>query len=294
MHEYDTEFRIMLPDGEWRWLAARGVVDFDKNGKPLRLRGVWIDLSAQKQLEFEAAEQRNELAHIGRVAMLSELSGSLAHELNQPLASILNNAQAAQLFLKQSPLDTNELSEIMTDIVAGGRRASEVIRRMRSLLQKGRPEMQPLDINKLVHQVLALVHSDLVARKVSVRTTLAPELPSAKGDSIQVQQVLLNLILNGCEAVQETALTERELIIETEPQGPNQVRVSVRDRGPGVPGPMLEKMFEAFVTTKKQGLGMGLALCRSIINAHGGRIWAARNEGQGLTVSFTLQASPDA
>jgi C4-dicarboxylate-specific signal transduction histidine kinase len=289
--DYDTEFRVMLSDSQPRWLAARGVVDFDKQGKPARLRGVWIDLSARKHLEFEAARHRDELAHMGRVAMLAELSGSLAHEVNQPLAAILSNAQAAQRYLNQTPLNTTELREILVDIVAEDRRAGEVIRRMRSMLKKGPAELQSLDVNKIVQQVLLLAHSDLVARNVSVLTHLAPYLPLVRGDPIQIQQVLLNLILNGCEAMQTAAFSDRQLLLETERDGADQVRISVIDQGEGVSGPMLEKIFEAFVTTKKNGLGMGLSLCRSIITAHGGRIWAARNEGRGLTVSFTLKVS---
>jgi signal transduction histidine kinase/ligand-binding sensor domain-containing protein len=288
-HDYDTEFRVMLPDGEPRWLAARGLVDFDRHGKPLRLRGVWIDLSARKQLEIEAARHQMELAHMGRVAVLGELSGSLAHEVNQPLAAILSNAQAAQRFLEQNPPNTSELHEILSDIVADDRRAGEVIRRIRSMLKKGTPEFQALHMNKLIQQVLMLARSDLVARNVSVVTELEPDMPLVQGDPVQIQQVLLNLMVNACDAMEAT--TERELRIRAERAAADQLRISVVDRGMGVSGAMLEHIFEPFVTTKKNGLGMGLALCRSIITAHGGRIWAAKNEGQGLTVSFTLRSN---
>jgi signal transduction histidine kinase/ligand-binding sensor domain-containing protein len=290
-HEYDAEFRVLLPDGEPRWLGARGLVDFDKQGKPIRLRGVWIDLSTRKQLEIEGVRHRTELAHMGRVAILGELSGSLAHEVNQPLAAILSNAQAAQRFLEQNPPNRSELREILADIVEEDRRAGEVIRRMRSMLKKGMPEFQSLDVNRTVDQVLSLMRSDLIARNVGAVTRLAPCLPLVKGDSIQIQQVLMNLIFNGCEAMQEAALPNQELVLETERDGADQVRISVIDRGAGVPGAMLEKIFEPFVTTKSAGLGMGLSLCRSIVAAHGGRIWAARNQGRGLTLSFTLRVN---
>jgi PAS domain S-box-containing protein len=293
-HEYDTEFRVLSADGEPRWLGARGVVDFDKNGKAARLRGVWIDLTARKNLEIETARQRAELAHMGRVAIMGELSGSLAHEVNQPLTAILSNAQAAQRFLERTPLNMSEVRAILTDIVAEDRRAGEVIRRMRSLLRKGMPEFQPVDVNKLVQQVLMLMHSDLVSRNVPVMTHLAPGLPLVQGDPVQVQQVLLNLILNGCDAMQDRSDSERELLIETKCDGKDQVRISVTDRGIGAPPSMIEKMFDPFVTTKSQGLGMGLALSRSIIAAHGGRIWAAINEGPGLTLSFTLKVNLEA
>jgi len=226
---------------------------------------------------------------MGRVAILGELSGSLAHEVNQPLAAILSNAQAAQRFLNQNPPNTAELREILIDIVEEDRRAGEVIRRIRSLLKKGDVEFQSLDINKLVQQVIGLMRSDLVARNVSVRTQFTPYLPLAKVDPIQIQQVLMNLILNGCDAMQDTAAAERELLIITEQDSSEQVRVAVVDRGVGLAGPMLERIFEPFVTTKPNGLGMGLALCRSIIIAHQGRIWAARNDGRGLTFSFTFK-----
>jgi C4-dicarboxylate-specific signal transduction histidine kinase len=292
-HDYDVEFRVLLPDGELRWLAARGVVDFDSHGRAAQLRGVWVDRSAGKTLEIEASGQRAALAHMGRVAMMSELSGSLAHELNQPLSAILNNAQAAQHYLARKNVDKAELAEILVDILGEVRRAGEVIRRMRTMLRKGTVEFEPVDINKLVQQVLSLIHSDLVARGVSVLTQLAPGLPLVRGDAVQIQQVLLNLIVNGCDAMHDVTASDRELRIETEQDSADQLRIRVADRGAGLPGEMLEKIFEPFMTTKRNGLGMGLALCRSIVTAHGGRIWASRNEGPGLSISFTLKVNSE-
>jgi C4-dicarboxylate-specific signal transduction histidine kinase len=287
--QYETEFRIRLPNGELRWLAARGKVNIDEHGKAVGVTGVWIQLSAPRQQVNETGRLRSELIHMSRVAVLGEVAGSLAHEINQPLAAILCNAQAAQRFLEQSPIDTNELREILRDIADEDRRAGEVIRRIRSMLKDGASETQLVDVNTLVQEVLALLHSDLIARKVSVQTTLPQGLPPVDGDPIQIQQVLTNLILNGCEAMQEAQPLERKLLLDSERDGSDQVRISVRDRGFGVAAAMLETIFEPFVTSKKNGLGMGLAVCRSIVTAHGGRIWAARNKDRGLTVAFTLK-----
>jgi PAS domain S-box-containing protein len=200
--DYDTEFRVMQPDGEARWLGARGVVDFDKNRKPLRLRGVWIDLSARKQLEREAAQRSNQLAHMGRVAVLAELSGSLAHELNQPLSSILSNAQAAQRFLNREPPNVSEVGEILTDIVEQNRRAGGVIRQLRAMLKKKEAtDFQPMDVSTLVEHVIRLMRNDLIARGISVRMELAASLPFVNADAVQIEQVLVNVILNACDAL---------------------------------------------------------------------------------------------
>ena len=252
-----------------------------------------VDITERRRAELEAARQRNELAHLSRVALLGELSGSLAHELNQPLAAILFNAQAAQLLLMQNasdPAELQELQEILREIVEENKRAGEVIRRLRALLRKGETQLEPLDINELVISVLKLMRSDLINQHVAVRTELAPDLPAVDGDDVQLQQVLLNLFVNGCDAMAEVEAIERRLLVCTELIDGKEVSVSVADQGNGITHEKMERVFEPFFTTKTQGMGLGLAVCRTIISAHGGRLWAANNPGRGATFQFTLPA----
>ena len=234
------------------------------------------DLTSLKASAFEAAQQRDQLAHLSRVTMIGELSGALAHELNQPLMAILSNAQAAQRILMQEPLDTNELKEILADIVDDDRRAGDVIRRMRALLTKSHLDHAPVEVNALIVEVLRLVRSDLIHRNVEARLTLASDLPVINGDPVQLQQVLVNLVFNACDAMQGTD-DKRIVHVATASCG-TAVRISVEDAGSGIPASMLEHMFEPFQTTKAHGMGLGLAVCRTIVTAHGGRIWAENLE----------------
>ena len=248
-----------------------------------------IDITQRRDSEADLARQRNELAHLSRVAMLGELSGSLAHELNQPLAAILSNAQAAQRFLARNPADLAEVGAILQDIVDDDKRAGEVIRRLRALLRKEEIEHQSLDVNEIVLEVLRLMRSDLVNRNVSVRTQLATALPVVTGDRVQLQQVLINLVINGCDALEGLRARERHLTVRTA-LADGHVEVAVADSGKGITPEELERVFEPFVTTKMHGMGLGLAVCRTIVHSHSGRIWAARNAGAGTTVRFTLPA----
>jgi two-component system, LuxR family, sensor kinase FixL len=249
-----------------------------------------IDITQRRQGELEAARQRTELARLSRVTLLGELSGSLVHELNQPLTAILSNAQAVQRLLTQGPVDAGELQEVVRDIVAEDRRAGEVIRRLRALLNKGEVQLEPLEVNELVDTVLKLVRSDLANQNVAVRAELAPGLPVVNGDDVQLQQVLLNLVVNGCDAMAGVEAIERRLFLRTECLDSGEVKVSVRDQGCGIPPEKLDRIFEPFFTTKTQGMGMGLAICRTIISAHGGKLWATNNPECGVTFQFTLTA----
>ena len=221
--------------------------------------------------------------------MLGELSGSLAHELNQPLAAILSNAQAAQRFLARNPGDLSEVNAILQDIVDDDKRAGEVIRRLRALLRKEEIEHQPVDVNEIVLEVLRLMRSDLVNRNVSVSVQLAPALPAITGDRVQLQQVLLNLVINGCDALDTLHARDRRLALRTA-LVEGQIEVSVTDSGKGIAAEELERVFEPFVSTKPDGMGLGLAVCRTIVTAHAGRIWATRNADTGTTFRFTVPA----
>jgi two-component system, LuxR family, sensor kinase FixL len=227
------------------------------------------------------------MAHLARVAMLGELSGSLAHELNQPLSAILSNAQAAQRLLARNPPELEKVTEILADIVKSDKRAGAVITRLRSLLKKEEAQHHPLDMNEVVQEVLALMNSDFLNRQVRVHAELAPELPAVTGDRVQLQQVLLNLFINGCDAMAGSR-AQRGLMVRSESISGRNVRVSVSDRGTGIPPADLERIFDPFVTTKPQGLGLGLAVCRSIVAAHDGRLWATNNPDGGATLTIEL------
>jgi two-component system, LuxR family, sensor kinase FixL len=248
-----------------------------------------VDITERHALERAMARQRDELAHLSRVAMLGELSGSLAHELNQPLTAILSNAQAAQRFLAQTPPRVDKLAEILVDIVKSDHRAGAVIQRLRSLLRKEEAERHPLDINEMVEESLHLMRSDLLNRHVTVRSEFAESLPAVSGDRNQLQQVLLNFVMNGCDAM-EGMDVDRRLLVRTQMTAQGNVEVAVADRGTGIPAADLERIFEPFVTSKLKGMGLGLAICRSIVEAHGGRLWASNNPDRGATFHFELQA----
>ncbi len=287
--DYEAEFRRVLADGSVRWVAARGRVYADKHGKPIRLLGVSLDITARKQAELEAARQRHDLAHLARVTTLGELSSSLAHELTHPLTAILSNAQAAQRFLDGDDADLNEVREILNDIVTEDQRAGEVIHRLRQLLRKGEPQKHcdDVDLNDVVRDVLKLMRNNLINQDVTVDTELAQNLPAVTGDQVQLQQVLLNLVLNACEAIADCDSSERQLLIASKLED-DAVRISVTDRGGGIPKQELEQVFERFFTTKKQGMGLGLSICRTIINSHQGKIWATNNAHRAATFHFSL------
>ena len=408
--EYESEYRLMLPNGQLRWMTGRGHVEFNRNGQPVRMRGASlditkrkqaedqfrlvveaapsamimvntegqialvntqaeavfgysreelighsiemlvperfrshhmgyrrgyfgdaqarpmgagrelfglrkdgsqvpieiglnpihmseglfvlasiIDISERKQAELEAARRRNEMAHLSRVTTLGELSGSLAHELNLPLGAILSNAQAAQRILANGDADLAEVREILSDIVSEDKHAAEVIRRLRGWLKKGEVQQHALHINKVVQDVLKLIRSDLINQQVTVDTELARNLPTVTGDPVQLQQVLVNLVVNACDAMADGKTPERRLLIRTGIENGNgAVIVSVTDRGGSIPEQEMERIFEPFFTTKEQGMGLGLSVCRTIIAAHRGKLWATNNADRGSTFYFTL------
>jgi PAS domain S-box-containing protein len=246
------------------------------------------DVTARKRAEMEAEEQRRELAHLSRVASLGELSGALAHELNQPLAAILANTRAAQRMVTGANPDLTEIRDVLEDIALDDRRAGEVIGRLRVLLKKGEARPTEVDLNELVTEVRDLLHSDLIRRRVSTETDLAPFLPPVLGERVELQQVLLNLVGNACDAMVLTAADQRLLTMSTSLTDAGGVQLSVSDRGEGIPPERLIHVFDAFFTTKENGLGLGLAICRSIVTAHGGELWAVNNPSGGATFHMVL------
>jgi signal transduction histidine kinase len=250
------------------------------------------NVTARRQAQAEIDQQRRQLSHLARVTVLGQLSGALAHELNQPLAAIGSNADAARRILNQRPTDYAELDAILTDILSANHRAAQVIRRLRALLDRGEARMQPLDTSELVHDVLELAHAELITRRVIATAVLAPNLPQVLGDRVQLQQVLLNLVLNASEAMNANSPQDRRLSLIATADARRNVQISVRDCGTGIPPNLIDRLFEPFVTTKPQGLGLGLSISRTIVAAHGGRLWAQNNTDRGATVHCLLVAAP--
>ncbi|WP_027152829.1 PAS domain S-box protein [Mesorhizobium sp. WSM2561] len=282
------EHEVLRPDGSTGWQQWTDRAILNSTGKTIEIQGIGRDVTELKNAEKEAQQRREEVMHLTRVAVLGELSGALAHELNQPLSAILSNAQAARRMLGRDMPSLDDLMEILDDIIADDNRAGAVIQRLRALLKRGDTLFDSLDLNELVTDVLQLARSELVERRVVVTTALAPLLPNVVGDRIQLQQVLLNLVLNGCEAMTGLAASARRLTISTVQNGDGLVETKISDHGAGIESLMLEKIFEPFVTTKNGGLGLGLSICRSIITAHGGHLWASNNPDRGATFGFAI------
>jgi signal transduction histidine kinase len=279
----EVDYRVAGADGEARWMKARGRASQD-NGQ--RLFGVTLDITPQKRAEAQAEQDRSALRHMTRVSLLGKLSASIAHQLNQPLASILSNAEAAQTMLRREPVDLAELRAICDDIVAEDHRAAEVIRRLGALFKRGQLQLAPLDVNELVRDTLELTRTNLLTRHVTTLTRLAPDLPKIDGDRVQLQQLLLNLIVNAADAMEATPEAERRLTLSTALSG-THLEVCVADRGPGVPASVLDNVFDAFWSTKPGGMGMGLAICRSIALAHRGSL-SSFNAAEGGAVFCVL------
>ena len=250
------------------------------------------DISERKRADRESALQRDELAHLSRVVLLAELSGSLAHELNQPLTAILSNAQAAVRFLAHSPPNFAEVRDSLTNIVENDKRAGEVIRRLRALLRKDPADHRRLDMNDVVLDVLRIIRSDLLNRNVEVVLDLEPNLKPIEGDRVQLQQVLLNLVMNGADAMADVSAS-RQITLHTHATDTGGVQVSVKDVGSGIAEEDIERIFSPFVTTKTSGIGLGLAVCVSIIQTHRGTIWATNNPSRGATLHFRIPALGD-
>jgi C4-dicarboxylate-specific signal transduction histidine kinase len=246
------------------------------------------DITERRQNEIERVQLRLELAHLARVMTMNELSASLAHEINQPLGAILNNASAAKVLLSQVRDKPEDLTEIVEDIIRDTKRAGDVVRKIRGMVKKGEVQFEQVQLNMLINEMLSLFQNSININKTSLRLELTNDLPQVIGDRVHLQQVLLNLITNAMEAMQEKPL--RILTIRSGFKAPDVVMVSIADSGPGIKEAVKDIVFKPFFTTKKDGLGFGLAVCRSIIEEHGGQIWAENNPDGGATISFSIKA----
>jgi PAS domain S-box-containing protein len=285
---YQMEFRVDAPAAALRWVAAFGSVERNADGVPLRVRGVAIDITLRKQAELDLLARQKEVTVLARVAVLGELSGALAHELNQPLTAILSNAQAGLRFLAQQPPDLGEIDEILRDIVAEDQRAGQVISRLRSLFSQKETPRQCIDLNSVATGVIDLLRNDLINHGATVRTELAALAVWVDADSVQLQQVLINLLINACDAMGEQRERERIITVRAWIDGGIEARLAIHDNGPGIAPDMLESIFTPFLTTKDGGMGLGLSICRNIVQAHHGRLWAENGATGGAVFHVSL------
>ena len=280
-----------MPDGETRWHIARGRYLRNERGQVTELIGIAIDVTAQMKANLDLRLQREEMARLSRVALMGELTASLAHELNQPLTAIASNAAAGKRFLAHGfrDLDLKMFGELLDDIFSDARRAGQLIHGIHGLVRKGEENRSAVDINEVILEVLRLLHSDLLGRSTTVQTDLGPGLAPVSADPVHLQQVFLNLIMNSVEAMQQTPLPQRRIMIATAADN-GFVQVSVRDHGVGLPDGDPEKIFSHFFSTKPNGMGMGLTIVRSIVEGHGGELGAENVEG-GAHFFFRLPAA---
>ena len=286
---WSVEHRLLMPDGSVKHIhVVAHATSEAANG--LEYVGALMDVTDAKHAEEALHQAQAELAHVTRVTTLGELTASIAHEVNQPLAAVVTNGEACLRWLGNEPPDLEEARGAVARIIRDGNRASEVVRRLRALTKKTDPQKTPLDINDVVHDVVALVQREVLSHRVRLRFNLDADLPPVFGDRVQLQQVIINLMMNGIEAMVGVTERPRELLIRSRRHEGGHVLVAVQDSGIGINSEHLDRLFTAFFTTKTDGMGMGLSICRSIVEAHGGEMWVSPNDGPGATFQFTIQS----
>jgi two-component system, LuxR family, sensor kinase FixL len=286
--EEEVQFRITLPSGVTRWITARGRSEADKYGNLTVVQGVLRDVTDQQRAREENEELRRELAHVGRVTVLGTLSSSLAHELSQPLGAIQLNTEAAELLLQRPNPDLAEIRNILADIQRDDRRAAEVIDGLRKLLKRRQLEFAPIAVEGLLHDVASLLKTDSITRNVALECMSDPGLPAIRGDRVHLTQVLINLIMNGMDAVADLPVALRRVTVTAHMQGLDSIEIDVIDSGTGIPAEIIARIFEPFFTTKASGMGMGLSVSHTIVDAHGGKLWAENAPAGGAVFRLTV------
>jgi len=288
MKSEEIQFRIQRPDGEIRWIEHACQPVFDGQGNNKGVRASNRDVTKREFYKSESRQLQSELAHIDRIVTISALTSALAHEINQPLAAMRSYAQAALRFMDKDQPEYDSVRKALQGIVADNKRAAAVVNRLRDLVKKGKAHREMLDINSIINDVIGLINSEIVLRNASITLDLHPIAPVVHGDSIQIQQVLLNLLTNALDALDNQPFEARTIAVSTRPENSNGAIISISDSGGGIPADKIQAIFAPFHTTKPKGVGLGLAICKSIIEAHGGRIWAANNREGGATFYLSL------
>ena len=290
--DYEVEYRILLPGGAVRYLRSVGHPVLNASGDLVQFVGSSTDITERKQAEEALHQAQTDVARINRITTMGELTASLAHEVKQPIAAAVTDASTCVRWLSRDNPDVEEAREAASRVVKDATRAAEIITRVRQLFKKGTPEQALIDVNEIIREMIVLLGSDATRYDVSIQTELAKDLPKVMGDRVQLQQVLMNLMTNSIDAMKDLDGT-RELIISSQAED-GHLMISVSDTGVGLPPKQADQIFDAFFTTKPQGTGMGLRISRSIVESHGGRLWAAANSPRGASFHLTLPIEAEA
>jgi PAS domain S-box-containing protein len=282
------EYRLMRGDGVYRWVLDKGIPRYGTNGAFVGYIGSAIDITEHRRAEEELRNVQADLAHVAQLTTMGHLAASIAHEVKQPLAAIVSNGGASLRLLVQDPPDLDEVRQALTEIIQDANRAADGMGSLRALMKKSEPQRIPVDVNECIRRILAFSRSELHVQQVTVHVQLAEGLPAVLGDALQLERVVLNLIINGIEAMTEVTDRPRELWIRSEIDAAGDIIIAVQDSGVGLDPDVSDRIFEKFYSTKPSGMGMGLSICRSIVQSHGGRLWAPPGSRRGALIQFTL------
>ncbi|MEI9970051.1 MAG: ATP-binding protein [Terracidiphilus sp.] len=286
---FEEEARVRGADGSYRWFLARSIPQRSVDGKIARWYGIHIDIEEQHRAQQNLVLAQENLSRLSRTTSMAEMAASIAHELNQPLTAVVTHAYACREWLRTAPVNTERAAATAEKIVQESTRASSVVSRVRALFRRDTQLRDPADMNRLIQDLARVLRDEAIRHETTIRLDLARDLPRIEMDQIQIQQVLRNLVMNAMEAMAQTSLP-REIVIRSQKNEDGRIRVAVEDRGPGIDTAIAPRIFEPFFSTKSEGTGMGLAICRSIVEAHDGRLWAENSPHGGAVFQFTVRA----